>query len=91
MSPPPTISSLRNSLTFKLFVIAFLVGGLLILTIPLLFIIEEREDRREGVTQEISAKWGLDQTIIGPILTVPYNKAITRILENKEKTYQETR
>ena len=91
MSPPPTISSLRNSLTFKLFVIAFLVGGLLILTIPLLFVIEEREDRREGVTREISAKWGLDQTVIGPILTVPYTVTVTSGSNQQRKTVRETR
>ncbi|MGE4550280.1 MAG: cell envelope integrity protein CreD, partial [Opitutales bacterium] len=83
--------SLRSSLTFKLLAIAFLVIGLLLMTIPLFIIIDEREERREGVTREISAKWGLDQTIIGPILTVPYKKTLTRILENKEKTYQEIR
>ena len=87
----PSISSLRNSLTFKLFVIAFLVGGLLILTIPLLFIIEEREFRREDVTREISSKWGLDQTLIGPILTVPYTVTITTGSNHQRKTVRETR
>ncbi|SVC30775.1 uncharacterized protein METZ01_LOCUS283629, partial [marine metagenome] len=57
MGPPP-INSLRNSLTFKLVIIAVLVVGLLMLTIPLFLIIEEREERRESVTREISAKWG---------------------------------
>ena len=88
MNPAP--NSFRNSLTLKVLIIAGLVLGLLILTVPLFIIIEERENRRENVTQEISAKWGLDQTIIGPILTVPYKTTVTRIVENKEKIYQET-
>ncbi|MFP6899845.1 MAG: inner membrane CreD family protein, partial [Opitutales bacterium] len=70
---------------FKLFVIALLVIGLLVLTIPLFIVIGERENRREDVTREISAKWGLDQAVIGPILSVPYTKTVTRILDNKEK------
>ena len=90
MGPPP-IHSLRNSLTFKLVVIAILVVGLLMLTIPLFLIIEEREERRESVTREISAKWGLDQTIIGPILTVPYSVTVTSNSNNRVKTFLETR
>jgi inner membrane protein len=90
MGPPP-IHSLRNSLTFKLVVIAVLVVGLLMLTIPLFLIIEEREERRESVTREISAKWGLDQTIIGPILTVPYSVTVTSNSNNRVKTFRETR
>ena len=91
MRPPPPIRSLRNSLTFKLFVIAFLVIGLLLLTIPLLFIIDEREERRESVTREISAKWGLDQTLIGPILTIPYTVTATTGSNHQRKTIRETR
>ena len=86
-STPPR--SLGNSLTFKLFVIALLVLGLLILTIPLFIIIDEREERREEVNREISSKWGLDQTVIGPIITVPYYVNVTSHSNNKARTTRE--
>ncbi|SVD33919.1 uncharacterized protein METZ01_LOCUS386773, partial [marine metagenome] len=47
---PPEKPSLGSSITIKLIVITLLVLGLLILTIPLFFIIDEREERREEVT-----------------------------------------
>ena len=88
-STPPR--SLGNSLTFKLFVIALLVLGLLILTIPLFIIIDEREERRKEVTREISSKWGLDQTVIGPIITVPYYVNVTSHANNRTRTTREIR
>lgn len=79
-SPPPPLRAslppIRVSITFKLFVIALLVGCLLLLTIPLFVVINEREDRREDVVREISSKWGLDQTVIGPILVVPFERTV---------------
>ena len=54
----------------------FLVCGLvLVLTIPLLLVwalIEERENRAEGVQREVAQEWGGAQSITGPVLVVPY-------------------
>jgi len=36
-------------------------------------IIHEREQRQREVISEVSSKWGREQTIAGPILTVPYD------------------
>ena len=36
-------------------------------------LIREREYRQEGAILEVSSKWGEDQTVIGLVLTVPYN------------------
>ena len=80
--PPPSstlrasLPPIRVSITFKLFVIALLVGCLLLLSIPLFNIINEREERREDVVREISAKWGMDQAVIGPILVVPFERTV---------------
>ena len=45
-------------------------------------VIEDREDRRDDVVEEISSKWGRDQTILGPILSVPYYQTITNRQSN---------
>ncbi|HVT50903.1 MAG TPA: inner membrane CreD family protein, partial [Dongiaceae bacterium] len=55
---------------------AFFLGVLaLILLIPLGMIgdlVQERESRRAEVESEITGQWGGAQTIVGPILAVPY-------------------
>ncbi len=88
---PAEKPSSGSSITIKLIVITFLILGLLILTIPLFIIIDEREERREEVNREISSKWGLDQTVIGPIITVPYYVNVTSHSNNKARTTREIR
>lgn len=55
---------------------AFFLGLLtLVLLIPLSMIedlVQEREDRKLEVDSEITGQWGGPQTILGPILAVPY-------------------
>ncbi|MAL17118.1 MAG: cell envelope integrity protein CreD [Balneola sp.] len=66
------MKNLKHSLGTRLFIIAFLT---LILLIPALLIqnlISEREDRRDLVADEISQKWGSEQDLVGPIITIPY-------------------
>lgn len=57
-----------------------IIGALsLLLMIPALMIknlIRERETRNEAAQQEISAKWGLTQTITGPFLTIPTEELV---------------
>lgn len=67
----------RNSVNFKIFVIAMLVIGLLIPTSMVKSLIYEREMRQRGVVGEISSKWGNAQTITGPLLTIPYKEYYT--------------
>jgi inner membrane protein len=64
--------AIRNSPLVRLLLIGFL---LLLLQIPILMIngqIGEREDRRRTAVNEVTEKWGKEQTVIGPMLTVPY-------------------
>ena len=65
---------MRSSLIIKLLIIGFLIVGLLILTIPLFVVIDDRENRRYEVVEEISSKWGRDQTIIGPFRPFLFTK-----------------
>ena len=71
------LSRIRNSVITRLLVIAGLVMCLLIPVTMIKDVISEREMRREGVIKEVSSKWGGEQTIAGPILTVPYTEYIT--------------
>jgi inner membrane protein len=58
----------------KFFVVAFLVG---LLMVPLLFVwalSSERESRRSDVVSTIASDWGGSQLIRGPFLVVPWRK-----------------
>ena len=91
MNQTPSAPSSGSSITIKLIVISLLVLGLLVLTVPLFFIIDERENRREEVTREISSKWGLDQTVIGPIISVPFHAEVSNHSNGRTRTTRETR
>lgn len=65
----------RTSTMLKLAVIGILVLILLIPTEMLQSLISERESTRNTAVAEVSAKWGAEQVIGGPILSVPYEIA----------------
>ncbi len=62
----------RNKLVIKSFFIAFLILVLLIPTFIIMYLANERKDRKQEVTKEISNKWSAAQTITGPFLDIPY-------------------
>lgn len=62
----------EHSITFKGILIGILALILLIPTSMVESIIYDRESRRQTAISEISEKWGAPQTIVGPILSVPY-------------------
>lgn len=65
-------SSLRNSQMLRLFSIGFLA---LLLLIPIGMIsglVDERQQRRRDVLDDITSKWGHAQSLTGPALVVPY-------------------
>lgn len=81
-----TLQPLKSSLFLRLMFVGFLI---LLLLIPLAMIsnlIFEREARRQSVVEEVSATWGGPQTLIGPLLTIPYH---TVWRDEKGKTYTE--
>jgi inner membrane protein len=62
----------RNKMLIKGFMVGFLI---LIMLIPMALLdnlVNEREQRQKEVTAEISSKWASDQTILGPVVVVPY-------------------
>src|SRR5262245_27141418 len=65
-------SSIRSSQMLRLFSVGLLA---LLLQIPIAMIgglVAERQERRQAAVSEVSSKWGNVQSIIGPVLVVPY-------------------
>lgn len=68
-------SKLKESTLLRIIIMGVLTLALLIPMTMILHIIDERQTRRDGVIEEISAKWGQAQTFAGPILSIPYKNA----------------
>lgn len=70
----------------KIFIKAIITGVLILLMlIPTVFImnlVQEREQRQKQVIAEVSSKWATEQTITGPYFMVPYN--ISELDEQKK-------
>lgn len=66
----------RNKIVIKSFFIAVLILALLIPTFFIMYLVNERKERKQEVTKEISNKWSAAQTITGPFLIIPYNEIV---------------
>ena len=66
--------SARNSVILRLILIGVLSLLLLIPTGMISSIVYEREARSQEAINEVSSKWSNEQTVAGPILTIPYKK-----------------
>jgi len=69
---PAQRRSLRDSVLFKLIVIGVLMLALLIPLAMLRGLISERQMRHDQTAREVASSWGMDQTLGGPVLRVPY-------------------
>ena len=83
---PETRSSfleiLRGSQILKIVLISFLA---LLLQVPILMIsstVSERQLRSNEAINEIAAKWGKEQSIIGPFITVPFEREVVQIQQS---------
>lgn len=88
----------KESIIVKLISIGFLI---LILMIPSSWVqslIYERQSRAEEVVTEVSSKWAASQTLVGPVLMIPFKKfdkvdewekgiKYSRIVESKINAY----
>lgn len=82
----------KNAVLIKVAAIAFLTLVLLIPMSMIMSLVMERQTRQREATTEISSKWGYQQKITGPILTVPYqtydlDKDQKRVNINKHFAY----
>lgn len=88
LSPEPSFFQ-RNGVTLKGLVIFFLMLALLIPASMVESLIVEREGRQNEAINEVSSKWGLRQTICGPVLVLPYEQ--TRRSDDDKTLYKETK
>jgi inner membrane protein len=65
---------IQESIMVKLFSIGFLILILLIPSVWIQDLIDERQDRASAVIKEVADKWSGSQTVSGPILVIPYRK-----------------
>ncbi|MFN8355541.1 MAG: cell envelope integrity protein CreD [Spirosomataceae bacterium] len=78
---------ISQSVMLKLFVVGFLMLLLLIPTAMLQDLIHERQATRDTAVSEITSKWGTDQTVSGPVISIPYE---TEVLTDKGTKVTET-
>lgn len=64
--------AVKNSITIKLISIGILILIMLIPTSMMESLILERKYTMDAATREVSDKWANEQTVVGPILTLPY-------------------
>ncbi len=86
METKPKNNKFKNSVSFKLIVIAMLTLLLLIPTVFVQKLINERQSRRNSTISEVTSKWGEEQILFGPVLLIPYE-----IREQASKNYFVTR
>jgi len=63
----------RHSATLKILVITIMILLLLIPTSMIRSLVSERKERQKEAITEVSSKWGDEQVLTGPILTIPYH------------------
>lgn len=81
-------SGIRNSISLKLLAIVILVVLLSIPTLMVSSLINERSMRQEQTMLEVSSAWAAPQSLVGPLLAVPYvRKNTTSGVESHEVWY----
>ena len=88
--PPSIPESIRNSQLLRVLLIGLLI---LLLQTPIAMIrgvIGERERTRNTAVQEVTGKWGGNQSLVGPWITVPYVHQWTETRKYNDKEETET-
>lgn len=63
----------RRSVTLKLLIVGVMILFLLIPASMLDGLIFDRQQLRDSAQEEVAAKWGLQQIVGGPVISVPYS------------------
>jgi len=74
----------RNSLFTKIFLIFLITLVLAIGLTRIGFLVDERAGRRDSVVAEIAGATARDQTLVGPVLVIPYTR-IVKTLKSSDK------
>ncbi len=78
------VQSFRSSIGVKVLVIAMLIVALLMPLTMIIGLVEERQARQQSAYSEISEKWADAQTVVGPIISIPYRSY--RVDKNEVRT-----
>lgn len=78
----------KNRIVIKSIVIFILIVLLIIPTIIINSLIHERKNRQAEAVEEVSGKWALNQTLTGPVLSIPY---LELVKDNSGKVYKQTK
>jgi len=78
----------RTSITLKMIIVGILILVLLIPTNMVENLIYERESTRDEAVREVASKWGLDQTIGTPVISIPYQATVTNANGQRETITQ---
>ena len=62
----------------KMILIGFIILALMIPSVMIMELVQERANRKLEVTNEVSSKWGQIQTIAGPYISVPYLEEVKK-------------
>lgn len=81
------MNKLKTNIFFKIGIIIVLILVLLIPTSMIKNLIDEREYIQIDAIQEVSDKWGNGQTIIGPFISIPFDRYIEKF--NKRDSVNE--
>ncbi len=71
--------SFFSSMVFRFFVLLLLLALTMIPISMLENLVDYRIEQKQMIVEELSNEWGNEQTIIGPILSIPYVERISRI------------
>src|SRR5262245_59659617 len=82
---------IRESVMIKIFIIGILTLFLLIPTLWIIAVIEERQGRRNEAVEEVTHKWADAQYVTGPVWVLPYKKSvITRVSSDGKRQEEKT-
>jgi len=77
--------------TAKVVFVGFLILVLLIPLVMIQSLVYERKERQEAASRGVMQTWGSEQTVGGPVLTVPYQtRRVEYVAEGKPVTRTET-
>jgi len=84
------MKNLKSNVYFKVTTIVIITLLLLIPTFMIRTLITEREWTQNDAIREVSAKWGEEQTISGPFISIPYYRYVKEFSQKDsiEKTIQ---
>ncbi len=77
------MKNLKYNIYLKIGIISFIAIILLIPATMIKQLIRERERTQNEAIEEVSSKWATDQTICGPVITVPYKTGGRTYQNNK--------